>query len=1100
MAGYGEESHTENLIMKFKITAEQLMNIVDSYRERKFTEDVDAIEAIGDIEDIACSLMTDLNSGLSADEDKVDRIGYFGSNQRGDAKRQTFCQLLYEATDDFMLRLLLVAGVVSLGLGIGLGEHPQYEWIEGFAIIFAVVLVVFVTAINNYKKELKFAELQETSRNREEVSIIRSGRTNSVNPRELLVGDLLVLADGIVIPGDGILLEGQSIAMDEAAMTGENEKLEKESLKRCLELRNARLRVHPEFSAEREKPLHERADHSHDIPSPIILSGTKLAEGQGLMLVIAVGSYSAEGRIIDLAGQETDVTPLELKLEKLAHDISKFGTAAAVIAVVVLYVRFFIELGTGSITWSNSMINDLIHFVILGITVLVLAIPEGLPLAVTISLAYSISEMQEEKNMVKRMHACETMGGADMICSDKTGTLTTNNMSVAKVFFSGQLINFEDKADSTKFEPKFLALIKEGICCNSTAYIDPIKGEQGSKTELAMLKMLTSLGHADYIETRKRTLSAEHRLFPFSSERKRSSMVVTCDDLHKRVHVKGGAEMIVKYCTHYLNKNSVTVPIDQEIAANIEEAIDKVTSHGLRAIAMAFRELPAGYDYEAFEEGVPRVEIDSLVFVCITAIKDPVRDNVPKAVEDCKRAHIKVRMVTGDNAKTARSIAQECGILMPNGVVMDGPKFTMEVGGVVCKNCRTQICDCPRDKRSAATKGQVIREDVIGNIDRFRELVVQLDVMARSKPDDKYCLVTGLKEMGHVVAVTGDGTNDAPALKKADIGFAMGIAGTQMAREAADIILMDDNFASIVRAVLWGRNIYDNIQRFIQFQLTVNIVAVSTAIVGAVTIKQSSLTAVQMLWVNLIMDTFASLALATQPPKEDLLERLPQSRNDYIITKKLWKHIFGQALIQVTLIFCLMYLGETFLPEYGSGKRILYNQDDDRYVRPGRLYHLNGEDAYIDDFKDPDIGPSRHFTYLFNIFVLLQLFNEFNSRKIKDELNVFDQILRNRLFLYIWFLTFGLQVFIVQVGNYALAVHYEGLTVEQWFICIAFGLIPLPLRLVLRLIPERCFKETGNAERSLDEKSALGISLRRSQTSRLARMNSVHPSSHYKVT
>jgi Ca2+ transporting ATPase len=475
--------------------------------------------------------------------------------------------------------------------------------------------------------------------------------------------------------------------------------------------------------------------------------------------------------------------------------------------------------------------------------------------------------------------------------------------------------------------------------------------------------------------------------------------------------------------------------------------------------------------------------------MCVTGIKDPVRENVPKAVEDCKKAQIKVRMVTGDNVKTARSIAKECGILMPDGILMEGPNFTQEVGGVVCKECRTTICPCPRDK-AHAKPGQEVREDVIGNLERFRELVVKLDVMARSKPDDKYCLVTGLKEMGHVVAVTGDGTNDAPALKKADIGFAMGIAGTPMAREAADIILMDDNFASIVRAVLWGRNIYDNIQRFIQFQLTVNVVAVTTAIVGAVTIKQSSLTAVQMLWVNLIMDTFASLALATQPPKDNMLNRKPQSRSDYIISKKLWKHIFGQAFIQAVLMFCLMYLGERFLPEYGSGKRILYNQDDDRYVRSGRLYHVNGDKDYQDDYKDPDIGPSRHFTYVFNIFVMLTIFNEFNARRIKDELNIFEDILRNRLFLYIWFFTFGMQVLIVQIGNYALAVHYEGLTVEQWFICIAFGTISLPWRLVLRLIPESCLKETGNEEANLRDKPAIGISLRKSASARLKRLNS----------
>jgi magnesium-transporting ATPase (P-type) len=481
MSDSREENPSEHLIRKFKVTAEQLMQIVDAYRERKFAEDLDGIEELGEIDELAAKLGTDLTRGLSEDDNSEVRVSYFGSNDRGESHRSTFWELLIEATEDFMLRLLFIAGVVSLGLGVGLGEHPEHEWIEGFAIILAVVIVVLVTAINNFKKERKFAELQEEGKNRDLVSVIRDGKTIPINPKELLTGDIMIVADGIVIPGDGILLDGQNISIDEAAMTGENEKLEKVDYRHCLELRNAKLMEHPELNSERGKPLHERADHSHDIPSPIILSGTKLEDGHGLMLLIAVGSYSAEGRIIDLAGQASEETPLELKLEKLAHDISKFGTTAAIICVVVLYLRFFIELGTGSITWENSMINDLIHFIILGITVLVLAIPEGLPLAVTISLAYSIAEMQKEKNMVKRMHACETMGGADMICSDKTGTLTTNIMTVAQVFYSNMLKNLEDKAETLLFESEFFALLKEGICCNSTSYIDPEKGEIGNR-------------------------------------------------------------------------------------------------------------------------------------------------------------------------------------------------------------------------------------------------------------------------------------------------------------------------------------------------------------------------------------------------------------------------------------------------------------------------------------------------------------------------------------------------------------------------------------------------------------------------------------------
>ena len=293
-------------------------------------------------------------------------------------------------------------------------------------------------------------------------------------------------------------------------------------------------------------------------------------------------------------------------------------------------------------------------------------------------------------------------------------------------------------------------------------------------------------------------------------------------------------------------------------------------------------------------------------------------------------------MVTGDNKITARAIAKECGIICgDDSVVMEGQEFRDRVGGIICNNCATEVCDCSRDSAKAAP-GQKIRTDIVKNMDEFKKFIDNLDVLARSQPEDKYTLVTGLMQLGHVVAVTGDGTNDAPALKKADIGFAMGIAGTELAREAAGIILLDDNFSSIISAILWGRNIYDNIQRFIQFQLTVNIVAVSCAIVGAVTIKQSPLTAVQMLWVNLIMDTFASLALATQPPTQSMLERPPVPRNVSIVTKLMWKHILGQAVLEITVVFIMMYAGENFLIEDGdtSEKSVIADGD---YVRYGRF-------------------------------------------------------------------------------------------------------------------------------------------------------------------
>jgi len=391
---------------------------------------------------------------------------------------------------------------------------------------------------------------------------------------------------------------------------------------------------------------------------------------------------------------------------------------------------------------------------------------------------------------------------------------------------------------------------------------------------------------------------------------------------------------------------------------------------GLRSLILAYRDLEPNFDVQAFDDrNEPLVESGNLIILAIVGIKDPIRPNVPHAVDQCKIAHIKVRMVTGDNMVTARAIARGCNILMsedPNRV-MEGVTFHDLVGGLqkVCKYCKYVCCRCePEEKAKRDAKkakkaqkkaedkaaGKVAEEendtededveDGLGDLDKFQEIIPTLDILARSRPQDKYLLVTGLRHIGKVVAVTGDGSNDAPALSKADIGFAMGIEGTDLAKESAGIILMDDNFASIITAVKWGRNIYDNIRKFIQFQLTVNVVACSTAIVSVIIIKQSPLTAVQILWVNLIMDTLASLSLATEAPTDKLLHRRPQNPREYIVSQYMWKHIFGQAIFQCSLFFAMIFAGEWFLREYGDDddERIMVNPDNRDMVRSGRLF------------------------------------------------------------------------------------------------------------------------------------------------------------------
>lgn len=1065
-----EKDYSRQRSLNFKIKISDCIEIIDSYRTRTFTQEIDKIETMGGtqvFEDLLC-----LNFATGLNESELEpRKEAFGANARQKSAEKKFIDFLKDAMSDKILVILLVMGVVSLGLDLGISsESKSYSWIEGFSIIFAVILVVTVSSVNDYQKSKKFAQLQKNYNKTQNVTVLRSGQLVSLHPSKIVVGDIIELSDGNIIPVDGILIDSSNIEVDEAAMTGENDKVMKLSYKDGLKTRNDYI--------EKNQGITDHGNLHHAVPSPICISGTTLAEGRGRMLVLCVGENSVEGRVSDLSEQDQPLTPLQLKLDKVSEFISKLGLIFAAIAVLVLFLRFFIELGDGTQSWNNDQYGNMVNFLITGITILVVAIPEGLPLAVTISLAYSVNKMQKENNLVKRFHACETMGGANMICSDKTGTLTTNQMTVESYWTIKGLIKPEFKVHFAPY-PEYFSKLKENICVNTNARIEDGK-EFGSKTEIALINMLCNFGHEDYIEVRNIFKKRFFKVFPFSSSRKRSSVVVSLDDEanRTRAHVMGASEVVFGKCKYSLNFDGTLNQISTAQAAQGEDAIRKMAEGGLRTICLAFRDIPKNFDITLQNNGLPLVEEQDLVCIGIVGIKDPVRPQVPLAVQKCKIAGIKVRMVTGDNHITATAIAKECGIISDEfSIVMEGKEFRERVGGIVCSNCLTHVCDCARDS-SKALPNQKIRQDVVKNLDEFKKFIGNLDVLARSQPEDKYTLVTGLMQLGNIVAVTGDGTNDAPALKKADIGFAMGIAGTELAREAAGIILLDDNFSSIINAVLWGRNIYDNIQRFIQFQLTVNIVAVTCAIVGAVTIKQSPLTAVQMLWVNLIMDTFASLALATQPPTPDMIERPPIPKKVSIVTKTMWKHILGQAFLELLILFMLVFNGENFLVEDGNScKCVLKNGN---YVVSGRFYHLDGTDDYKKLYDDSSIGPSRHFTYVFNVFVLMQLFNEINSRKIKDELNVFSGLSKNPMFVLIWFFTFGLQIMMVEIGQWALSCHFQGLTGTQWMISLGFAVFPLFWRLVLLLLPNKYFIESGDSTRITEEDVVLAQALRKS--------------------
>ncbi|CCI45418.1 unnamed protein product [Albugo candida] len=995
------------VVKTFALTIADLVQLIETPRDRI----EDSLVALGGVEGIAKALEVDVRTGLKSDDqnDLTKREETFGKNYILPPSSKGILHLMWDAFQDITIVVLTISGAISIALSETVGDHKETDWIEGTCILLAVFLVILVTAINDYKKEQQFRALNAVKED-EKIKVWRDGKPQEVSKWKLVVGDIVRINLGDIVPADGILLEGREIRIDESTMTGESDLV-------CKDREN-----------------------------PILLSGTKLMEGFGKMLVLCVGEHSQAGMIKKLiSGTATNVkddahqsaeneirriemksparrvigegyekrhdthSPLEAKLYRLTILIGKAGTCIALLVFIIMSIRLSIEkFIIDHEQWDSSYISDYLRFFITAITVLVVAIPEGLPLAVTISLAYSVRKMLADNNLVRHLNACETMGSATTICSDKTGTLTTNRMTVMKVW-----IEDRDFTSSQTLIKAIDSTLKDtlciGICINSTAEILPPKVEgglpehTGNKTECALLQFVQSCG---VLYSSIRSSTEITRMLTFSSQKKRMSVVTKLSKKVSRVYTKGATEIVLDLCTSIARRDGSTIELDAEKKTLIKKTvIENYASQGYRTLCLAYRDVPTlPSQLEASADS--DIETD-LTCIGIVGIEDPVRSEVPEAIQVCHKAGIVVRMVTGDNISTARSIAAKCGIIESgdNSLVMEGAEF------------RARVLDARGRLKQAAFDG----------------LWPKLRVLARSSPKDKYTLVTGLMETKmephgpQIVAVTGDGTNDAPALKKADVGFAMGISGTAVAKDASDIIIMDDNFSSIVKAIKWGRNVYDSIAKFLQFQLTVNIVAISLAFLGAILLQQSPLTAVQMLWINLIMDSFASLALATEPPTALLLDRAPYPKTQPLLSKTMTKHILGQSIFQLTVLLVLVFLGD-----------VLFD------IPSGRVYDLP------EDERD---DPSVHMTIVFNVFVWMQLFNELNCRKIHDELNIFDGLLHNSVFVYVCVFQIGMQVILVQVtGRF---FNTEPLSIGQWFVCIGIGFLSIPIGLTLRVLSDR---------------------------------------------
>ncbi|PKY08148.1 calcium-translocating P-type ATPase(PMCA-type),putative [Aspergillus campestris IBT 28561] len=996
-----------------------------------------AFRALGGLNGLQRGLRTDLTSGLSVDETHLDgtidfeeaistsspdstkqqqhsppldvsaadaatqfhdRIRVFSQNRLPARKSTGFFKLLWMAYNDKIIILLTIAAVVSLSLGVyeTVSAGHGVDWIEGVAICVAIIIVTVVTAANDWQKERQFAKLNKRNNDRE-VKAIRSGKVAMISIYDITVGDVLHLEPGDSIPADGILVSGHGVKCDESSATGESDQMKKTN-------------GHDVWRQLSDGSAKKKLD-------PFMISGAKVLEGVGTYVVTSVGPYSTYGRILLSLQEANDPTPLQVKLGGLANWIGWLGSGAAILLFFILLFRFCAELPNNPASPAVKG-KQFVDILIVAVTVIVVAIPEGLPLAVTLALAFATTRMVKENNLVRVLRACETMGNATVICSDKTGTLTQNKMTVVAGTLGPHRFNqipLEDSPEasmsvteiSKQCSPRVRDLIVKSIALNSTAF----EGEQdgakdfiGSKTEVALLQLARDYLGMDV--TTERASADIVQLIPFDSARKCMGVVYRDPVVGYRLLVKGAAEIMAGACsTKVAHMDQEGIAVDQVSSEDRRAMLDQIESYAgqsLRTIGLVYRDFPKvsswpPQDMQRMEDDASSADFTDLfremTWVGVVGIQDPLRPEVPAAIKRCHGAGVQVKMVTGDNIATATAIASSCGIKTENGVVMEGPKFR-------------QLTDEEMD-----------------------QVIPRLQVLARSSPEDKRILVARLKHLGETVAVTGDGTNDGPALRTADVGFSMGIAGTEVAKEASSIILLDDNFKSIVTAISWGRAVNDAVAKFLQFQITVNITAVLLTFVSSLysSDNQSVLNAVQLLWVNLIMDTFAALALATDAPTEQILDRKPVPKSASLFTVPMWKMILGQAVYQLALTFMLYFVGERLLAPL--------------------FYASNGQSTPSANDIQTQLA-----TIVFNSFVWMQIFNEFNNRRLDNKFNIFEGMFRNYWFLGINCVMIGGQILIIFVGSTAFGI--TPLSGAQWGVCLVCAVGCLPWAIVLRIIPD----------------------------------------------
>jgi len=869
---------------------------------------------------------------------------------------RSFFEHLWEALEDETVRILVFSSVVSFCFALFLSppESRRSDLIQAMAIVVAVVVVGGVNSFQNWSKDKEFQSLTALSADRQ-CTVRRNAQDVSVSAYEVVVGDIVVMESGDFISCDGVLVKGSGIVVDESSVTGE--------------------------SAPVEKGCPDSPTGKFDA---LLQSGTFVKDGSGFMLVTHVGKSSKMGKLHEqIENAEMEETPLQERLDEMAGQIGKVGMAAGLLTFAVLSILrvwaqrssnfFSLDTYISPSHYSNQpLLMDFLNYLITGIAIVVVAVPEGLPLAVTIALAFSMRKMMKDQCMVKTMKSCETMGSATFICTDKTGTLTENKMTVVKV--STPFLTTDGEFDAVELKKVLMGggkhapenapycwRLRDAICLTSTAgEYNPggpeSKGElliKGNPTEYALVAFSDSLQNDpskkhSALRTRP-SLKAIARA-PFSKETKFQSAVIH-DEAEKETfcYVIGAPEVVLEFCVGDAKGDE---PERVGTVASWRKSKGKIVSEfgggeGLRVLAVAYRILPAGSENQPAQKLLSSAK-ENLGLLGLFGIKDPLRPDVIAAIKDCQSAGIKIMMMTGDHEDTAKAIALQAGILrdadlLRGGVCMEGKAFR-------------ELCAKPNPTIGGKEEEEEVEEEEgkAGEISvatpstyislAARAAAKNIRVMSRCSPDDKYLMVCALQREKEVVAVTGDGTNDALALRKADVGLAMGIAGTAVAKEASDIVILDDNFSSIVKAVAWGRGIKENIRKFLSFQLTINIVALTLTFFAACTsggkTHELPLQPVQLLWVNLIMDSFAALALATEPPTPRLLQQKPQARDAPLITPLMFANMFGHAFLQIAVLLVLTQVPSSAL-----------------------LFQL----------QPHEMGNIQHDTIVFTVFVALQV-------------------------------------------------------------------------------------------------------------------------------